>query len=108
MAHESERTFHEKVLEYLEGVYGEENVETNKYLSEARRYCDVWVETQLGILAIEIENDFEACFKGVGQAIVYAAHHEEAMPMIIVPEDHVEEPERSMLARHVPIAELDL
>lgn len=105
---EPEKTYQERVVDYLIEHYGEDNVEDNEYLSETSRYADVWVEGPVLTLAIEIENDFEAVFKGVGQTIVYAAHSDEAVPVIIIPPGHTEEPEASMIRSRIPLIELDV
>lgn len=114
MPHETEKSFQYRVRKYLEKKYGKENVLDHEYLKESPfegetgRFVDYWVNSPIGILAIEVENDFEACFKGTGQAIVYALHEREAMPLIIVPPGHVKEPEATMLSTHTPIIELDV
>lgn len=107
MTHESETSFDERVEEYLIEKYGEHHVEHNVYLSESGRYADFHVKGPVVELMIEVENDFEACFKGTGQALLYAAHSRNAVPVIIAPPGHVKEPEAEMLSRHVPIIELD-
>lgn len=96
--HEPERPFHQRVVEYFIEEYGAENVETDKYLGEAYRYADVWVEGPLVEFAVEIENDFEAVFKGIGQAELYAAHGSaNTVPVVVVPPDHTDEPDVTML-----------
>lgn len=110
MTHEDERPFHDRVVEWLRGEYGEDAVETDKYLKETGRYADVWVEAPLGPLAIEVENDFEAVLKGVGQTLLYASHDEHgAEAYVVVPPGHVEQPEADLLRRRgVKLREVDV
>lgn len=105
-SHEPETTFQDHVERYLENKYGEENVERSRYFSESRRYCDLWVDGPVVDLAIEVESRFSSAFKGVGQSVLYAAHEKNAVPIIVVPEDHVEQPEADMIRNRVPIVEL--
>lgn len=108
MTHESEHDFTDRVGHYLEGMFGEDNVFGNLYLKETGRYADWWVDLDVVILAIEVENDWEAAIKGVGQAILYSKHSEKAIPLVIIPPGHIEEPEATMLREEVHIIELDV
>lgn len=110
MTHEEERPYHERLVEHLVTEYGEEHVETDVYLEETGRFCDVLVETPLVTLALEVENDWEAVIKGIGQATLYAAHYPEgAVPVVVTPPGHVEEPEVSLLRRNgVLVREVDV
>lgn len=108
MTHESEETFQDRVVEYLEDEYGAENIEENKYLPDPYRFCDIWVEGPLVDYAIEVENDFDAAIKGVGQSLIYAAEEVNAVPIVVLPANHVDEPEVSSLRRAVPVVELDV
>lgn len=108
VTHEPELSFRDRIVAYLQDHYGEENVEENKYLPEPYRFCDIWVEGPLVDYAIEVENDFDAAIKGVGQALIYAAEEENAVPIVVVPPGHVEEPEVSSLRRVVRVVELDV
>lgn len=105
MTHEPERTFHDRVLTLCRAMYGEANVESNAYMSETGRFCDIMVETGVVRLAIEVENDWEACVKGVGQALMYSARSD-TMGVVVTPEGHVEEPEHTILSATVPIIEI--
>lgn len=107
MTHESEKSYSYRVRKFLEETYGKDNVHGNHYLSESVRYVDYYVEGPLANFAIEIENDFEACLKGTGQALIYAGELE-CVPLIIVPPDHIERPEYEYLNEHVEIVELDV
>lgn len=106
MTHEYESEFAEKVGEYLIESYGEENVEQNKFLSESYRFVDFWVDGPVVTLAIEVENDFDAVIEGVGQALMYAGHDDGVVPVVIIPEDHVEHPEVDYLRETVRIIEM--
>lgn len=108
MVHESEKSFHDKVHEYLIDAYGENNVTSKVYLEESYRFADFWVHTPIVDLAIEVENDFNAVIRGVGQAFLYAAHSKNAVPVVIVPKGHIEQPEVDMLRQRITITELEL
>lgn len=107
MTHESEKSFSDKVEHILNEQFGEENVEEQYYLEESYRFADFWVDTGFIILAIEVENDFEAAFKGISQAYLYAAHDPRAVPVVVVPEGHIEEPEVTMLRGLCTIVEIE-
>lgn len=106
--HESEWDFDDKVERYLVEHYGEENVEDNRRLEENDRIADFFVKGPLTTFAIEVENDFEACIKGTGQAIIYAHDRMGVTPIVITPKDHIEYPEASALNEQATIVELDL
>lgn len=108
LTHEDERPFHDRVVSYLEDKYGEDNVETDKYLPDPYRFCDIWVDGPLFPYAIEVENDFEAAIEGVGQALIYAAEEQNAVPVVVLPPGHVDKPEVDSLRRQVSIVELDV
>lgn len=95
------------VQEMLNAEYGEENVERNVYISETRRYADFVVRAWPVDLAIEVENDFDAVFKGVSQALVYADQADDMAPVIIRPplEDESNALENHILSSHVTIRE---
>lgn len=108
MSHEDEAPFQDRVVEYLENEYGAENVEENKYLPDPYRFCDIWVEGALFDYAIEVENSFDGVIEGVGQSLIYAAEEENAVPVVVVPDGHTEEPEVSSIRRSIPVIELDV
>lgn len=108
MSDRTEKTFHEQVREYLIDEYGNENIEHEKYLEETGRYADFWIDGPLMSLAVEVENDWEAVMKGIGQSILYAAHEQSTAPVVVVPKGHVEYPEVQMLREKVTIVELDV
>lgn len=94
MTHEGEKTYSEKVEESLIDIYGEENVHSQVTLPVSQRRVDFHVETpdESADLAIEVENDFESVFAGVGQTTVYADQLD-ARPMVFVPPGHIKVPE---------------
>lgn len=115
MAHKSEKAFQDKLVEYLALIYGEENIETQKYLSEidryqedARRFCDIWIDGPMVNFAIEVESNFEACFKGISQAELYAKFEDNTVPIVALHRDHIKEPELSMLRENTPIVVFDI
>lgn len=104
MTHELEKTFGDRVEEHLVEHYGADNVEREKYLPEPYRFVDFWVSGPVVDLAIEVENDFESLMTGIGQAQLYAAHRD-AVPVVIVPEDHIDHPEMEMVKEQVQVME---
>lgn len=106
MTHETEATFSDKVKEQLIEYFGEENVEENVYLAESGRYADFIVDTPFFWFAIEVENDWESAIKGVGQAELYASHYKDAIPVVVVPEGHIDNPEYALLRERVLIIEM--
>lgn len=109
MPHEPEQPFHERVVTFLEGVYGEDNVESGAFMEESYRFADVIVDGPVVSLAIEIENDFEAVIDGVGQAILYASIDPNAIPVVVVPKDHVDDPEVDYIREYgIPVVEMDV
>lgn len=99
MTHESELDFGEKVVLRLEEMYGEEAIETQYTLPDTGRRVDVYVDTPGNVppMAMEVENDFESVFNGIGQAWLYSQQLA-AMPFVVVPTGHVELPELLYLA----------
>lgn len=108
MTHESEASFQTRVRDYCIGQFGPGNVEPQRYLDATGRYVDLWVETPLLDFAVEIENDFESVPAGVGQALLYAAHAHDAVPVVVVPPAHVDQPEADLLRQTLPVIELDV
>ena len=107
--HEPELKFQERLYEHYCEKYGAENVEREKRFSNGRR-TDFWIETGDAILAVEVENDADSVIAGSGQALLYATEHERAVPVVAVPADHIEEPERTQIASQtqVLVIEYDL
>lgn len=108
MAHETEKSYADRIEEWLVDTYGRDNVHRDYYLSRTVRYVDFYVNGPLTDFAIEVENDFEAVFKGIGQSLLYAGDIGSATPLIIIPPGHFEEPERTILNNHVTIKELEI
>lgn len=108
MPHELERPFHDRVTEYLREHYGDENVEQNKYLADPYRFVDIWVDGPLVDYAIEVEDTFDGVIRGVGQAQIYSYEGKDAVPVVVVPPDHVEHPEVDALRERIEVIELDV
>ena len=101
-----EGKFRVGVRHELEKLYGKGKVDTELYLPRTGRYLDIYVDDVFP-LAIEVENDFESVFEGVGQSLLYA-HETDAIPVIVVPEGEIEEPEREILNNYVNIIEIEV
>ena len=105
----SEDAYTDLVEEMLVSRYGEENVERGAYIEEVERFADFIVRAWPVDMAIEVENDFESVFDGVGQALVYAAGQSDMTPVIIRPplEDGSDINDSRYLAHHVSIKEFN-
>lgn len=106
MTHEHESEFTEKVEEELESFFGEENVRREVYLPETWRFADFVVQTEFFGFVVEVENDWDSVFKGIGQATLYASHYPNCFPVVVLPEGHTESPEVEYFRRHIPIVEV--
>lgn len=105
----SEDEYSDLVEEMLIAQYGSKNVEREYYLDDVERYVDFIVWTWPVDMAIEVENDFEATFTGVGQALLYASESSEMTPVIIRPplSDGSDRMESDRLSKHVSIKEFE-
>lgn len=99
--HVPETTFADAVINYFKDEYPNCEVEREPYLQRTGRWADLLVETKDETFIVEVENDFEAMFKGIGQVLVYSAHSHEYIPIVAVPEGHVDEPEWTMMKKWV-------
>lgn len=115
MADKDESDFEDVLVEHLEHEYGEDNVHRQVYLDEIERYsgttkkfCDIHVEGPLVDYAIEVESNFESCWKGKTQAEIYAKMLDNAVPVLVVKEGNIEEPDASMLREDIQLVEVDL
>lgn len=96
-----EEKLQDEIEAELKEQHGKENVHREKYLQESDRYVDFYVEGTVP-LAIEVENGFDSVLKGVGQALIYAQELK-AVPVIIVPESEIEQPEADHLSSNVTV-----
>lgn len=94
MSHVDEEEFVNKIVSDLIEIYGEDEVQQEVVLPATQRRIDIVVNpsNHPAKFAIEVENNFEAVFSGIGQAEIYAAEID-ATPLIMIPEGHVEYPE---------------
>lgn len=103
MTHEPERTFEDHVEHELLGRFGAANVRRQPQLIATDRRPDFAVEGAFCEFLIELENDFESIWTGIGQATLYAAHRENTVPVVAVPEGHIEEPEAMLIRARTPV-----
>ena len=94
----------EHVGPWLADLFGAENIEQEVYLDNSGRYADFWVDLGQFAIAVEVENDWEASVKGVGQAMLYAKHEQNVWPLVVVPKGHIEQPEFDYLRERSPVA----
>lgn len=101
MSHSWESEFRRAVASWLvDHGYG---VRSNVYLSDSRRFIDLVVIGDFAVFAVETESNFESALKGVSQAAMYAEGaspdypERPVYPVVLVPDGHVEEPERSQI-----------
>lgn len=117
MTHLPETEFAESYVKpWLEDRFGEDNVLAEVRLDgddsrvechyDTDRRADFIVHGPVSTWAIEAENDAEAIYEGVTQALLYAQHHPEWRPCVVTPPGHLDEPEASLLEPFVRIAEL--
>jgi len=112
--HIAEREYHEAVEVYLRQHLT--NVTHEEHFPEANRFADftgVSLPGEDGFgaawYAVEVENDFSTIYNGVGQALLYAGlsrtefGRENVSPLVILPDEGVEQPEVDVLREHVPI-----
>jgi len=103
----SEAEFRDSVVSpRLQSLFGAEAVEDEKYLDGTGAYADYWVDLDVVILAIEVENDADSVRSGVAQALEYAQNDDRALPALITPEGHVEQAQADQLRDICPIIEL--
>jgi hypothetical protein len=104
MAHESEADFEIRVQVALEQMYGAENVERQVVLPASHRRPDFVVEDTLATYYVELESEFDAAIEGVGQSLLYAAHEPQGrgVPVVIVPDGHLDEPEEEFIRHRTP------
>jgi hypothetical protein len=101
MTHISERVFVDDfVVPWLEGYFDPGAIETEYRLPSNRR-ADVFVRTPVGDFVFEAENDAGSFDVGAGQALGYAEELSRDLgvrpvPFLVVPDDHVEQPELSI------------
>jgi hypothetical protein len=113
----AERSYHVAVEMWLNTHFG--SVEHEHYFREARRFADFIVgltpddlETDFDesmFFAVEVENSFGSIMEAVGQASLYAGlwtleeGHENVTPLVILPQDGVEDPELEAIRRHATV-----
>lgn len=95
----SEAEFHNLVATWLSESF--EYVEHEPYL-DSGRIPDFVAHTPFETYAIEVEDNWEAVYTGVGQAEGYAAELD-AEPVVVIPATAVEQPEYSHLSKRVTI-----
>lgn len=93
MPHEPEQTFSAYVRERFESFGLTVNEEV--YLPGPHRFADLHVtgDSLDRPMVVEIEDTFDGVIRSVGQVAMYALFLR-ARPIIMVPERHVQEPER--------------
>ena len=103
MTHKSEQSFEDYVVAQLEDKHGEDAVHRQYYLPSGR-YVDILVADPDGWTthAYELENNAGSVLNGGGQASYYAAEvesqgFENAVPVLAVPADHIDDEERRII-----------
>lgn len=107
MTHADEADFAPQVEAWLVDTFGDDAVESGKWLSRTTCYADFWVDTGVVILAIEVENDAGSIRDGVGQALEYAQNDPRAVPVVITPVGHADDDQADALRNVCPIIEYD-
>lgn len=102
--HIPESEFHANVVAWCMDYFGDQQVFSKAYQGITRRYPDILIDGPMTDFACELENDAAAGIKGIGQASLYAATAgHRYVPIVIVPDDHVAEPEFSHVNEHTPV-----
>lgn len=94
----SDRALINQVARAFEQRYGSDSVLIEPRLKSGRE-PDIVVDTNLGVLMIEAEDDAESVLReSVSQALLYAGHSQAAIPMVVYPDSiDVPEPELGFL-----------
>lgn len=94
----SDRALINQVARAFEERYGSDSVLIEPRLKSGRE-PDIVVDTNLGVLMIEAEDDAESVLReSVSQALLYAGHSQNAIPMVVYPEGiDVPQPELGFL-----------
>lgn len=111
MAHSWESDFRRNVASWL--IDNGYRVRSNVYISDSGRFVDLVAEGDFGVFAIETESRFSSALKGVSQAAMYAEGigpdypDKPVSPIVLVPDGHVKEPERTQIENRagIPIVE---
>lgn len=75
------------------------HVKHEPVLSDTQREPDFVVHTPFETYAVEVEDSFENLYRGLGQAIGYAAEVD-GVPVVVLPATVIEEPEFSYIQRY--------
>lgn len=104
MTHEyTDEELVDEVESFLQEYYGEDHVDRQYYLEETYRFVDLVAWTPMGTLVIETEDHGSEMFEGAGQAMFYAAHFDNGIPILVVPEDQMERPEVDYVRRFMTV-----
>lgn len=116
--HAEEGTFHAAVERYLQDTFdGYDALGHEVRLPHSDRRADFIVtlgtpgvpaEQPNIVVAVEVENDWEAVFGGVGQVECYAAHFEHGVPVLAFPAGTAEQPELRLLRSASPVQFLEV
>ena len=89
-SHEPEAPFEEQVANWFRAVYGDENVQQQRYQPAPRWFCDIFVDTNHIRLFIEVESRASEIRPGLAQALGYAAEDPAyGVPMVVAPVGHL-------------------
>jgi len=105
MTHVSETSLGDAVREALFDAFGVDTIEGQAHLDQTDRFAD-FIARRSGaqdiVYAVEVENDAESLTTGVGQAQLYAGHFATGVPVVAIPENHVDQPEFDFLRDQTP------
>lgn len=104
--HVPEKDIQPAVVATLRSYDWFESVETQVYQDEPWWYVDVVARTPMATWYMELENDgnVSTIRSGMAQAMGYAqyANSPRAIPAIVIPRDHGEEPDWSIMRKTFP------
>lgn len=91
MTHLSEAEFRDAIVAWYRTK--DKRAESEVYQAGPYWYVDIVVTEGDLTRYIEVENDADAIRHGVAQALGYAAHDPNGVPMVVTPPGHLEKPD---------------
>lgn len=95
--HASERSFEDHVEHELRSEFGKDAVTRQHRFDDDGRIADFVVEHPYATFCFELENDAGSVVNGSGQARYYASHFPDGVPVLAIPEGHIDPEERSYI-----------
>ncbi len=98
----SEKDYQEYIEGMIRNTYESYQIEQSVYLTQTRRYVDFLIDVGFVTLAVEVEHSSDSVVEeGLSQALLYAAHRRDWLPVIIYPPDGENEAELQLIGQKV-------